>query len=158
MTKHQYYECPRPCEEPHCVYCDGGLSFCIVCKCAEGSLASECPGSAVSESAPAKTEPKPMRTSKLIQIRRKANELAARQEARVRQENVESHAVLEATCDPLERKWYTAIRVRPLPGETMEEALSAELAMVWESYLRLIEEHELGQVELGQYRDGNYDR
>jgi hypothetical protein len=36
----------------------------------------------------------------------------------------------------------------------MEEALSAELAMVWESYLRLIEEHELGQVELQQYREG----
>jgi hypothetical protein len=99
-----------------------------------------------------------MRTSKLIQIRRKANELAARQEARVRQENVESHAVLEATCDPRERKWYTAIRVRPLPGETMEQALSAELAMVWESYLRLLEAHELAQYDLAQHRLGNYDR
>lgn len=81
-----------------------------------------------------------MITSKLIQIRRRATELAARQEASTRQESVESHAALEATCDPLERKWYTAIRVRPLPGETMEQALAAELAMVWESYLRVLDE------------------
>lgn len=83
-----------------------------------------------------------MRTSKLIPIRYRANELAARQEAYMRQANVESHARLEAMLDPLERRWQTAIRVRPLPGETMERALSAELAMVWESYLRLLDEVE----------------
>lgn len=32
------------CTRPHCNICDGGLAFCEVCKGAEGSLPTECPG------------------------------------------------------------------------------------------------------------------
>jgi len=37
--------CPS---EGHCMVCDGGLGVCTVCKCFEGSLATECPGIKVS--------------------------------------------------------------------------------------------------------------
>jgi len=32
------------CDIPHCNICEGGLAVCTVCNCAEGSLATECPG------------------------------------------------------------------------------------------------------------------
>ncbi len=33
------------CDKPgRCCYCDGGLSFCTVCKGAEASLPTNCPG------------------------------------------------------------------------------------------------------------------
>lgn len=38
---HKPGECPN---EGHCQICDGGLGLCTVCGCAEGSLATECPG------------------------------------------------------------------------------------------------------------------
>jgi hypothetical protein len=45
--KHTEYKCKQPCTTLHCNYCEGGLFFCTVCKCAEGTLASECPGEKV---------------------------------------------------------------------------------------------------------------
>ena len=45
--QHIYYKCS--CQKSYCQFCDGGLAFCIVCKCGEGSLASECPGLNVQE-------------------------------------------------------------------------------------------------------------
>lgn len=48
IRKHDYYKCPDPC--PHhyegrsCVYCDGGLAFCNICKKGEAELEDECPG------------------------------------------------------------------------------------------------------------------
>lgn len=50
MRAHVWYECPKPCDTPYCVYCEGGLGSCTVCKCAEGTLPSECPGAPVSSS------------------------------------------------------------------------------------------------------------
>ena len=44
MSKHTYYTCPPDCDEPHCNYCLGGLAYCTVCKGAEGTLPTECPG------------------------------------------------------------------------------------------------------------------
>lgn len=38
LAKHQN------CENPHCNICVGGLAFCTVCKGAEASLPTECPG------------------------------------------------------------------------------------------------------------------
>lgn len=46
---HTFYKCPPGCDKPHCQYCQGGLAFCTVCKCAEGTLPTECPGEPVSE-------------------------------------------------------------------------------------------------------------
>lgn len=40
---HQYLK-HRDCELMHCHICDGGLAVCTVCKGAEGSLPTECPG------------------------------------------------------------------------------------------------------------------
>lgn len=48
MTAHTWYTCPKPCERNSCPFCDGGLGSCTVCRCAEGTLPSECPGAAVS--------------------------------------------------------------------------------------------------------------
>ena len=48
MVNHIYYKCKEPCETIHCNFCDGGLSSCIVCDGAEGSLPSECPGKVMS--------------------------------------------------------------------------------------------------------------
>jgi len=42
MAKHTYLECH--CSNTGCPYCDGGLAYCTVCKGAEGSLPTECPG------------------------------------------------------------------------------------------------------------------
>jgi len=41
FEEHKAGECTR---EGHCVICDGGLKVCEICGCAEGSLATECPG------------------------------------------------------------------------------------------------------------------
>jgi hypothetical protein len=38
------YEKHENCRREHCSVCDGGLSICTVCRCIEGSLATECPG------------------------------------------------------------------------------------------------------------------
>jgi hypothetical protein len=49
MSEHRYYQCPgdkNACAEGRCVYCDGGLAFCIVCRRGEGELAATCPGHA----------------------------------------------------------------------------------------------------------------
>lgn len=43
MTEHTWEKHKR-CETQHCSICDGGLLVCTVCRCIEGSLASECPG------------------------------------------------------------------------------------------------------------------
>lgn len=50
MTAHQFEKhdntfCSR---YRQCLICDGGLSVCTVCRCAEGSLPTECPGTPVS--------------------------------------------------------------------------------------------------------------
>jgi hypothetical protein len=47
--KHKFYECPPSCERVACQFCDGGLSFCITCKCGEGSLPTDCPGEQVTD-------------------------------------------------------------------------------------------------------------
>ena len=44
---HTWHECDKPCEDVSCVYCVGGLGYCTVCKCGEGQLLLECPGSAL---------------------------------------------------------------------------------------------------------------
>ena len=43
MTGHTFYECTN-CDNPRCNFCEGGLAYCTVCKGAEGSLPTECPG------------------------------------------------------------------------------------------------------------------
>ncbi len=48
MTEHKAYVCPPSCDLPDCNFCEGGLFLCTVCDCAEGSLATECPGHRVS--------------------------------------------------------------------------------------------------------------
>lgn len=47
MTAHTLYKCPDSCEG--CQFCNGGLALCTVCKGAEGSLPTECPGHALTE-------------------------------------------------------------------------------------------------------------
>jgi hypothetical protein len=42
--EHLWYKCPQPCTKQHCVYCDGGLAYCIICKKGEADLEPECPG------------------------------------------------------------------------------------------------------------------
>lgn len=42
--KHSYYVCSKPCTEPYCRWCEGGLSLCTVCKGFEGTLTVDCPG------------------------------------------------------------------------------------------------------------------
>jgi hypothetical protein len=56
MTSHEYVEHIGPCEERRadglstgCVICEGGLSFCRVCRGAEGTLTTDCPGEPMSE-------------------------------------------------------------------------------------------------------------
>jgi hypothetical protein len=49
MSKREHiFEKHRGCEIPHCHICDGGLAYCVVCKGAEGSLPTECPGAPMS--------------------------------------------------------------------------------------------------------------
>ena len=43
---HRYFKCDGiRCRDTHCVYCEGGLAFCVVCKQGEGELEQYCPGS-----------------------------------------------------------------------------------------------------------------
>lgn len=42
--KHVLYACPPGCDRPECPFCRGGLAFCTVCKGAEASLPTDCPG------------------------------------------------------------------------------------------------------------------
>lgn len=44
MTDHRFFKCEQPCEKINCVYCDGGLAYCVICKKGECELAPECPG------------------------------------------------------------------------------------------------------------------
>lgn len=52
--KHTYYTCPNPCpivnEGQPCMFCEGGLMTCTVCKCTEGALTTECSETALPES------------------------------------------------------------------------------------------------------------
>jgi hypothetical protein len=41
---HTYFKCVQPCEKINCIYCDGGLAFCVVCKQGEAELEPTCPG------------------------------------------------------------------------------------------------------------------
>jgi hypothetical protein len=43
--KHVFYKCDGiKCRDTHCVYCEGGLAYCTVCKKGEAELETECPG------------------------------------------------------------------------------------------------------------------
>lgn len=48
VAKHVWYKCPDPCPNHEqgypCLYCDGGLDYCTVCKKGEVELADTCPG------------------------------------------------------------------------------------------------------------------
>jgi hypothetical protein len=47
--KHIFYK-PEDCnciEKIHCPICEGGLAMCKICKLAEGSLTTDCPGEIV---------------------------------------------------------------------------------------------------------------
>jgi hypothetical protein len=41
---HVWFKCEQPCETPYCVYCEGGLAYCVVCKQGEAELEPRCPG------------------------------------------------------------------------------------------------------------------
>jgi hypothetical protein len=41
---HVEYRCPQDCENPACMFCQGGLFACTRCGAFEGSTPSECPG------------------------------------------------------------------------------------------------------------------
>jgi hypothetical protein len=43
MTDHRWFKCEQPCEKQHCVYCEGGLAFCVVCKKGEAELEPDLP-------------------------------------------------------------------------------------------------------------------
>jgi hypothetical protein len=46
MANHTWYvcKCASSDDERRCPFCNGGLSACTVCGCAEGSLLTHCPG------------------------------------------------------------------------------------------------------------------
>lgn len=44
--EHIWFKCEQPCEKQHCVYCDGGLAYCVICKKGEAELEPRCPGAA----------------------------------------------------------------------------------------------------------------
>lgn len=46
---HTYYKCPPSCDRMYCPHCQGGLSYCTVCKGAEGSLTQDCCGRPITE-------------------------------------------------------------------------------------------------------------
>lgn len=50
MTKH-LFEHHAKCEKEYCSVCDGGLSICVTCKLAEGTLTTHCPGDVVTAQA-----------------------------------------------------------------------------------------------------------
>lgn len=44
---HVFFRCPPGqdrCVEGRCMVCEGGLTHCMVCGCAEGELPTDCPG------------------------------------------------------------------------------------------------------------------
>jgi hypothetical protein len=47
VRQHVYFKCD-PCKQGgwHCQFCDGGLLYCVVCKCGEAELGAYCPGPA----------------------------------------------------------------------------------------------------------------
>jgi hypothetical protein len=49
FPRHKQYNCPKPCEDVHCEFCEGGLFMCVTCRGAEGSLPRDCPGAPMSE-------------------------------------------------------------------------------------------------------------
>ncbi len=52
LAKHVLYRCPGDedaCIEGRCMFCDGGLSMCVICGGAEGSLPTDCPGARMSD-------------------------------------------------------------------------------------------------------------
>jgi hypothetical protein len=60
-VEHVFYECDGiSCRDRgHCVYCEGGLAYCTVCKKGEGELEKICPG-ALSEIATDNSNERPM--------------------------------------------------------------------------------------------------
>jgi len=42
--KHTWFKCKQPCTKSYCMFCDGGIGYCTVCKGFEGTLTSECCG------------------------------------------------------------------------------------------------------------------
>lgn len=42
--EHTEYKCKTRCQEPGCMFCDGGLFACTVCGLIEGCLTTHCPG------------------------------------------------------------------------------------------------------------------
>lgn len=42
MAKHKLHKCGPDCEG--CMFCDGGLALCEVCRGGEAELPTECPG------------------------------------------------------------------------------------------------------------------
>ncbi len=47
--KHTEYVCKGGHDYPGCQFCDGGLFVCTICKGAEGSLPTDCPGKPMTE-------------------------------------------------------------------------------------------------------------
>lgn len=48
MTQHTYYKCERRDCYP-CQFCEGGLSWCVVCNGFEGSLTTDCCGRKITD-------------------------------------------------------------------------------------------------------------
>lgn len=52
LAKHVLYRCPpgrAECAEGRCMFCEGGLSMCVICGGAECTLPTDCPGERMSE-------------------------------------------------------------------------------------------------------------
>lgn len=47
--KHTKYICKGGHDYPGCIFCDGGLFLCTVCKGFEGTLPTDCPGVKMTE-------------------------------------------------------------------------------------------------------------
>lgn len=47
MADHNYFECN--CWKTGCMFCDGGLQACNICRGGEGSLTTDCPGRPITE-------------------------------------------------------------------------------------------------------------
>jgi len=41
---HIWFKCKQPCDNPHCMFCEGGLGSCTVCEGFEGTLTRDCCG------------------------------------------------------------------------------------------------------------------
>jgi hypothetical protein len=66
---HVWFKCEQPCETPYCVYCEGGLAYCVVCKQGEAELEPRCPGQP--ETAVAKTTGQKRRVTRARTPRRR---------------------------------------------------------------------------------------